>query len=480
MTDPTGPSASRRNEIAAEASADTAGVATPAEPTDRRTGTMDVLRALGRPRVLLVLLVGFGSGLPFLLTGATFGIWLREYGVSLSAIGFLSWVGLAYSFKFLWAPIVDKTDLPLFGRLGRRRGWLVFTQLVVGGGLIAMALVGPQGGLVTLGAMALIVAFGSATQDIVGDAWRIETARDDADQALLTSAWQLGYRFAVLATNALILVIAERIGWSGAYALYGALMAVAIVAVLLAGEPSARDGTARTAASPAIWTPRGLFDAVVGPFLAFLQTHRSAAVLMLAAISLYRLPDFVMGPMVGPFFIDLGIEKDVIAAVRLTFGLGGTLLGITTAGICALRFGFGRTLLVGAIVGPGSNLMYAALAALGLSPELLSATLFIENFSEGFAGSALVAYMGSLTSLGYTATQYALLSSFYALLGKVLKGFSGGAVESLQEGRSAMDGYALFFTGTAVVGAPALLLCALLAHRQNRAKRQLAAVAAPA
>ncbi len=478
MTQPAGPfepnvNAGRAGELAAEASADTAGAAAPSTPKTGKPGNRDVLRALGRPRVVYTLLIGFGSGLPFLLTGATFGLWLREYGVTLAAIGFLSWVGLAYSFKFLWAPIIDRVDVPLLGRLGRRRGWMLLTQVVVGLALLAMAGVGPEGGLPLLGAMALVVAFASATQDIAADAWRIETAQDDEDLALLTSAFQLGYRFAILAANALILFIAERVGWNGAYALYGLLMGVAIVATLLAGEPSSRDGLARDA-TPAIWTPRGIFDAIVGPFLAFLKTHRSAALLMLAAISLYRLPDFVMGPMVGPFFIDLGVSKDLLGAMRLSFGLGGTLLGITAGGLCALRFGFGPTLLVGAIVGPGSNLMYTALASFGFSIPLLASTLVIENFSEGFAGAALVAYMSSLTSLGYTATQYALLSSFYALLGKFLKGFSGTAVESLQAGRDAMTGYALFFAGTAVVGVPALLLCWMLYGRQKRQRAELA------
>lgn len=465
--------AGRGGELAAEASADTAGVAAPSTATaSGRPGTGDVLKALGQPRVLHTLLIGFGSGLPFLLTGATFGLWLREYGVTLAAIGFLSWVGLAYSFKFLWAPVIDKVDLPVFGRFGRRRGWMLFTQVVVGAALLAMAAVGPEGGLAVLGAMALVVAFGSATQDIAADAWRIESARNDEDLALLTSAFQLGYRFAILAANALILFLAERIGWNGAYALYGALMAVAVAATLLAREPQPRDGSARNA-SPPIWTPRGLFDAVVGPFMAFLRTHRSAAILMLAAISLYRLPDFVMGPMVGPFFIDLGLDKDTIGAMRLSFGLAGTLAGITAGGVCALRFGFGPTLLLGAVVGPGSNLMYAALATFGLSTPLFASTLLVENFSEGFAGAALVAYMSSLTSLGYTATQYALLSSFYALLGKFLKGLSGAVVEALQQGREAMTGYALFFAATAAVGVPALLLCWLLYGRQRRAAEQI-------
>jgi MFS transporter, PAT family, beta-lactamase induction signal transducer AmpG len=435
------------------------------------------LASLCRPKVALTLALGFGSGLPFLLTGATFGLWLREYDISLAAIGFLSWVGLAYSFKFLWAPVIDKIDAPLLGFLGRRRGWMALSQIVVGVSLIWMAIVGPEGGLTMLGVASLVVAFASATQDIVVDAWRIESADDTADLALITSAFQLGYRFAILAANALILFVANGIGWNGAYAVYGAAMSIALLATFLSGEPLSRTQTT----SPAIWTPRGLYDAIVGPFFAFLKTHGTMAVLMLAAISLYRLPDFVMGPMVGPFYVDTGIPRETIGSVRLTFGLAGTLIGIAAAGVAALRFGFGATLLIGAFLGPGSNIAYTILAWSGYSLPLFSGVLFTENFSEGFAGAALVAYMSSLTSIGYTATQYALLSSFYALLGKFLKGFSGQAVEGLQAiaGGDVMQGYALFFLGTALVGIPALVLCLIL-NRIAEQRKARALAAAPA
>lgn len=442
----------------------------PEGPAPRRQATaMDVLRALGRVRVLVTLMIGFGSGLPFMLVGNTLGLWLREDGVELAAIGFISWVGLAYSFKFLWAPIVDRVDVPILGRLGRRRGWLLLSQLIVAASLIAMALIGPSGGLTALGIAALVTAFAAATQDIVADAWRIETAQSDEDQGLLTSAFQLGYRFAILAGNALILFVAGQIGWAPSYAVWGVAMGLAMAATLMAKEPVDRRTLGEATGGKPLWTPAGFFDAVVGPFVSFLQTHRSAALLMLAAISLYRLPDFVMGPMTGPFYVDLGLTKEAIGAMRLSVGLVGTLLGIAAAGLSAIRLGFGTTLLIGAFVGPMSNLGYTVLAIIGLSTPAFGTVLFVENFSEGFAGAALVAYMGSLTSLGYTATQYALLSSFYALLGKVLKGFSGAAVEGLQVGRDLMHAYALFFAGTAAVGIPALLLCWILHQRTRKA-----------
>lgn len=442
------------------------------EAAPRKTGAGDVFKALGQRRVLITLLLGFGSGLPFLLTGATLSLWLGEGDVALSAIGFISWVGLAYSFKFLWAPVVDRFDVPLLGRLGRRRGWMVLSQLVVGCALIAMAIIGPEGGLVALGAAALVTAFASATQDIAVDAWRIESAENDEDMGLLTSAFQLGYKFAMLAGNALILFFATWFGWSGAYAIWGAAMAIAIAATLLAKEPVDRREIAAATGGAAPWTLRGMFDAVVGPFINFLKTHRTAAFLMLAAISLYRLPDFVMGPMIGPFYLDLGLTKEAIGAMRLSVGLVAAFVGIAAGGLSAVRFGFGPTLLLGALIGPLSNLGYTLLAVAGLSTPMFAGVLFVENFSEGFAGAALVAYMSSLTGIGYTATQYALLSSFYALLGKFLKGFSGVVVEGLQQGHELMTAYALFFAGTAVVGIPAVFLCWVLDRRNRRLKAE--------
>ncbi|WP_426027481.1 AmpG family muropeptide MFS transporter [Brevundimonas sp. TWP2-3-4b2] len=441
-----------------------------AEAAPRKAGAKDVFKALGRGRVLITLLLGFGSGLPFLLTGATLSIWLAEGDVALSTIGFISWVGLAYSFKFIWAPVVDRFDVPILGRFGRRRGWMLLSQTLVGAALITMAIVGPEGGLTALGIAALVTAFASATQDIVVDAWRIESAENEEDLALLTSAYQLGYRFAILAGNALILFFATRLGWNAAYAIWGAAMSIAILATLFAKEPLDRSDIAKVTGGAAPWTPRGMFDAVVGPFLNFLKTHKTAALLMLAAISLYRLPDFVMGPMVGPFYIELGLTKDAIGAMRLSFGLAGSIAGIAAGGLCALRFGFGRTLLLGALIGPMSNLGYTLMALAGLSTPMFAGVLFVENFSEGLAGAALVAYMSSLTGIGYTATQYALLSSFYALLGKFLKGFSGVVVESLQQGHELMVAYALFFAGTAAVGIPAVILCWMLDRRNRRLK----------
>ena len=441
--------------------------AKPAKKTSR-----DVLRALRRPKVLAMLLLGFSSGLPLYLVGNTMGYWMRENGSELSAIGFLSWVGLAYTLKFLWAPIIDKTNVPLLGRLGHRRGWMLLSQLVVALGLAGMAIVQPQGGLVVFGALALVAAFASATQDIVIDAWRIEIADDAEELGLLTSGTQFGYRTALLVTDALILILATYVGWALSYWAMVALMGVGLFAALfLAREPAASQRPEVTSHAP-LWTASGLWDAIAGPFLAFFKTHGKWALLMLAAISLYRLPDFVMGPMNNPFYADIGISKEFVGEVRASIGLATSLLGIAAAGISAVRFGFVPTLLAGAILGPGSNAAFTWVAYAGGDHTVFVAAMAIDGFATGFAGTALVAYMSSLTSIGYTATQYALLSSFYALLGKLLKGLSGVAVEQLAVGRTLIDGYALFFLGTALAGLPALLLCLWLSRRMR--------VAAPA
>lgn len=436
-------------------------MSTPPEPA--RADWRQVLRRLTRPKVAIMLALGFSSGLPFMLVGNTMGYWLREGGIELAAIGFLSWVGLAYSLKFLWAPLIDRLDAPLLGRwLGRRRGWMALAQIVVIGALAGMAVLRPEGGLLAFGAMALVAAFASATQDIVVDAWRIESAEGGAELGLLTAAYQLGYRGALLVTDALILIAAAWIGWAASYELMAAVMLVGLLATWFAVEPPASSRAATGSAGPSL---AGAVDAVVGPFIAFFRQHGRWALAVLAVIGLYRLPDFVMGPMANPMYADLGMDKELVGSIRGSFGLLATTAGIAAAGLSALRFGFVATLVLGAIVGPGSNLAFAWLAWAGNDVAVFSAAMVIDNLASGFAATALVAYMSSLTTAGYTATQYALLSSFYALLGKLGKGLSGVAVETLESGRSLMDAYALFFIGTALMGIPVLLLCLLLTRR---------------
>jgi PAT family beta-lactamase induction signal transducer AmpG len=428
------------------------------------------VRVYFRPRTLTMLLLGFSSGLPFYLTGNTLGFWLRDEGTSLTAIGFLSWVGIAYSVKPLYAPVIDRSDVPLFGRLGRRRGWMLVTQLAVCFGLFAMSVIGPHGGLTLLGACALLVAFSSSTQDIVVDAWRIEVA-DNADElGLLSSAYQLGYRVAIIITESLILIAAGHLGWPISYGIMGALMTVGILATWKATEPRRVDAVmnAKSATLP-LSTARGFYDAVVGPFMVFFKSYGWMALLMLLMISLYRLPDFFRGPMMNPFYHDLGLSKDVIGGIRASVGLTFAFLGIAAGGLSSARFGYFRTLIAGAVVQALGISAFSILAFYGADIRTFSAIMAVDDFALGFAGVALVTYMSSLTSLGYTATQYALLSSAYVYLGKVLKGTSGALVDDLsQHGHGLMGAYGTFFLISGAIGVPGVILCIILARVQRQ------------
>ncbi|MBC7795030.1 MAG: MFS transporter [Clostridia bacterium] len=423
----------------------------------------EVVAELRQPRVALMLGLGFSSGLPFLLTGATLSYWLRESGFTLTTIGFLSWIGFAYTLKFLWSPVVDRTDVPLLGRLGRRRGWMLLTQFVIAVGLVWMGLTGPLESLGLFGVGAVITAFGSATQDIAVDAFRIESATDANELGLFTGAYQLGYRAAIITTDALILFSVTRFGWQISYCVMAVLMVIGVLATFGVREPSRAEVAASTD-RPQGSHVLGFIDAVIGPFVAFFKSYGALALLMLLMITLYRLPDFVMGPMATPFYSDLGIAKDVVGAVRGTAGLAGSILGIATGGLLVARLGRIRALVVAGCMQTLSVSGFALLAIYGAPTPLFASVMAFDNFGVSIAGVALVTYMSSLTSLGYTATQYALLASSYTLAGKFLKGFSGLVVESLQRTHGAMQGYAIFFIGCGLVGLPAVLLCVVLAR----------------
>jgi PAT family beta-lactamase induction signal transducer AmpG len=433
----------------------------------KKRSVLEVLASLRQRKVAVMLALGFSSGLPFLLTGNTFGYWLRDGGTSLKAIGFMSWVGLAYTLKVLWAPVVDRLDVPLLGRLGRRRGWMAFSQILVAVGLVGMAVVGPSGGLTAVGAIALVTAFASATQDIVIDAWRIEASNGGEELGLMTSAHQLGYRIALLVTDALIIALAGHFGWPNSYLVMAICMATGLGATMYAME-SVRAEAVLDSKDP-LWTPRGFFDAVAGPFVEFFATHKQVGLLMLLAVALYRLPDFVMGPMYNPYYHDLGLAKDTVAAVRGSVGLIAAFVGIAAGGFSAVRLGLFPSLIIGAVL---QGLGTGAFALLSLSTHIgvFSAVMAGDNFAQAFAGVALVAYMSSLTGLGYTATQYALLSSAYALLGKFLKGFSGVVVDGLTPSHGLLGAYAAAFVGAGLVTLPALVLFVILARLNAKAQ----------
>ncbi|SCY52872.1 AmpG family muropeptide MFS transporter [Microvirga guangxiensis] len=395
-------------------------------------------------RIALMLPLGFSSGLPFLLVFSTLSTWLREAGISLTLIGLMSWVGLAYSFKFLWAPIVDRYDVPVLASLlGRRRGWMLVAQLGVMAGLVGMALTGPLVSLPLTIVSAVMIAFFSATQDVVIDGWRIDAAPTER-QGMMAASLQLGYRLALLCAGAGALYIAELASWPSAYLSMGALMGVGLVGTLLAP----RIDEVRVRENPPF------VQAIIDPLADLFQRKRMMLIPILALIACYRLPDFMAGIMANPLYIDLGFSKADIANISKLYGVWIGIVGAFSGGLALTRIGLWWTLLIGACLAAGSNVMFSWLAAGNATLTGLTLTISIDNFAQGFAGAALIAYMSGLTSPGFAATQYALLSSLYALPGKLIGGASGAVVDAY--------GYSLLFTGTAALGIPLAILCMIV------------------
>jgi Major Facilitator Superfamily. len=448
-------------------------------PTERRPGWRDAWAVYAHPRVLGMAFLGFSSGLPFLLVFSTLSAWLTQAGVDRADIGYFSWVGIAYSLKFLWAPVVDRLPLPLLTRwLGRRRGWLLLAQLGVAAGLVAMAGADPATRLSALVWMTVAVAFASATQDICIDAWRIEAVEVER-QGAMAASYQFGYRIALLVAGAGALVAAQHAGWHQAYLLMAATMAVGVVTTLLVPEPERTidRGTLadearvtafleRRASWPAGLRHAGawLLSAVVGPFADFFRRNGwRAALLILAFVALYRLPYLSMGVMANPFYLDHGFTLDQIAAVSKLFGVIMTMIGTAAGGLLVARLGLARTLLVGLLLIGVANLYFALMATMPKSITSLTLAITLDNFGSGIEGTAFIAYLSSLTNTAYTATQYALFSSLWSLPGKFIGGFSGVLVDGL--------GYAGFFVYTALLTIPALVLMALLWWPRQRPPR---------
>ncbi|MFT4243744.1 MAG: AmpG family muropeptide MFS transporter [Acidovorax sp.] len=419
-----------------------------------KTPWLQTLRVYLEPASLRMLALGFSAGLPLLLVLGTLSFRLREAGIDRSTIGYLSWVGLAYAFKWAWAPLVDRMPIPLLTRaLGRRRSWLLLSQCAIVAGLVGMAVADPLLALGPIVGCALAVAFGSATQDIALDAFRIESA-DASRQAALAASYQTGYRLAMIWAGAGVLWIAARAevagqvaayqngAWQTAYLAMAASMAVGIVTVLFSREP------APVALPPARNAAEWVQGAVVAPFADFLRRYGWHAALILALIAVYRISDVVMGIMANPFYVDMGYTKDEVAAVTKIYGVVMTLAGAFVGGVLAMRLGVMRVLMLGAILSAASNLLFAWLAGHGHDVTALIAVVSADNLAGGIASAAFIAYLSSLTNVSYSATQYALFSSMMLLAPKFIAGFSGDYVNAF--------GYAQFFVSTALLGVPVL------------------------
>ena len=421
------------------------------------------LKVYTQPASWRMLALGFSAGLPLLLVLGTLSFWLREAGIDRTTIGYLSWVGLAYAFKWVWAPLVDRLPLPgLTRRLGRRRSWLLLSQLLIAAGLLGMASQNPQLALTPMVWSALVVAFGSATQDIALDAYRIESASVQ-EQAALAATYQTGYRLAMIWAGAGVLWVATlaqgaQLGyavraWQVAYSVMAACMVVGIVTVLLSPEPQPRP------LPPSRSVQEWLHSALAAPFADFIARYRWQAALVLGLIAVYRISDVVMGIMANPFYVDMGYTKAQVAAVTKIYGVLMTLLGAFVGGAMAMRWGVMRVLMLGALLSASSNLLFAWLA--GQAPTTVGLTLVVsaDNLAGGIASAAFIAYLSSLTNVQYSATQYALFSSMMLLAPKWLAGFSGQFVDAY--------GYSPFFISTAALGLPVLVLVALAARVQT-------------
>ena len=417
------------------------------------------------PPALRMFFLGFAAGLPLLLVLGTLSFRLREAGIDRATIGFLSWVGLAYAFKWAWAPLVDRLPLPWLTRtLGRRRSWLMLSQSAIMLGLIGMALNDPKEALSAVVVWAVVVAFGSATQDIALDAYRIESAAVE-HQAALAATYQTGYRLAMIWAGAGVLWLAARAevadagnyqpqAWQTAYLVMAASMLLGWLTVWLSPEPT------QPPLPPARNLREWLRGALVDPFAEFIVRYRWQALLILALIAVYRISDVVMGIMANPFYVDMGYTKDEVAAVTKVFGVLMTLLGAFIGGVLSLRLGVMRILMLGAVLSAGSNLLFAWLGGVGHNLTALVWVISADNLASGIASAAFIAYLSGLTQVQYSATQYALFSSMMLLMPKWLAGFSGVFVDA--------HGYATFFTCTALLGLPVLLLVGLASRVHPR------------
>jgi len=433
-----------------------------------------------RARVVGMWFLGFSAGLPFLLVFSTLSAWLTDENVSRATIGFFSWIGITYSIKVVWAPVIDRLPLPFFTRvLGKRRGWMLIAQIGIAAGLLGMASINPSQDLQAIALFGLLVAFSSATQDVALDAYRIE-AMDKEYQGAMSATYIFGYRTALLVAGAGAFYIAEYANWPTSYTVMAILMGVGMLTVMVIREPEhviseqtieqeQRVAEALGDGQPGAWhrLKAWFSSAVVSPFVDFIKRYGKFAVIILVFIGIYRISDITMGVMANPFYLDMGYSKIDIANIGKIFGFFMTILGAATGGIFVVRYGIHRPLILGAVLVAATNLLFAFLATLDPDLTWLAIVISADNFSGGLAGSAFIAFLSSLTNAAYTATQYALFSSLMTLPAKILGGFSGVIVEGY--------GYEWFFSYAALLGSPAIIVALYLTLSHSARRQQLSA-----
>ncbi len=427
------------------------------------------------PRVLGMLFLGFSAGLPFLLLFSTLSFWMSEAGVSVTTIGLFSWVGVTFSIKVFWAPVVDRLPLPFFTTLlGKRRGWMLLAQIAIAAGLLGISQSDPLLDLAAIVYFALLVAFAAATQDIAIDAYRIE-AVEQSLQGAMSGSYQVGYRIGILVAGAGALYIAELASWPAAYISMAAFVGVGMITVLIIREPEVSQDRATLEREAALLSPveklglrKGRLhrivawfsSAVASPLVDFFARNGKFALIILAFVGLYRLSDITLGVMANPFYNEIGFSKIDIANIAKVYGVIATLVGALLGGILVVRIGLLKSLLIGALMVASTNLVFALLAVVGADLTMLTLAISADNVSGGLAGSVFIAYLSSLTNTAYTATQYALFSSLFTLPGKLVAGGSGYVVEAA--------GYVNFFFYASALGIPAILLVLYLMYHERQ------------
>jgi len=393
-------------------------------------------------RLMLILAQGFASGLPFLLTAATLSAWMSQAGVSKTLIGFMSWASSVYALKFLWSPVVDQIRLPVLANLfGHRRAWMLLSQAFCIIGMIGLGHSDPASNLAMTAFWVVVLASASATQDIVIDAYRIEylTQEQSGAGAAMTT---MGYRIGVLAAGGGALIIAGSYGFTVSYTVMAGLMAIGIITTFLSPEPARPPQREKQTYKAWVAT------AVMKPLTEFLG--RPGAVGILAFIMLYKYGDALWASMANPFYLELGFSLAQVGVVVKSYGVLMTILGSFLGGALVARYGIHRTLLWGGLAMGLSNLLLAALAKIGPSVPALSIVISIENFANGIGNVAFIAFMSSLCNLAFTATQYALMTSFMAFTRTILASGGGWLADQLD--------WVTFFVATTFAAIPGLAL----------------------
>ncbi len=432
----------------------------------------EAVTVYARPRVLGMLFLGFSAGLPFLLVFSTLGVWLAEAGASRTTIGFFSWIGIMYSVKVLWAPIVDRVHLPILKNIfGQRRSWLILAQTGIATGLLLLAYSSPANNLQLFAIYALLVAFSSATQDIVIDAYRIEAIEPEY-QAAMSATYVFGYKVSTLFASAGALFMAEYINWPMTYIIMAASMSVGIIATLVIREPEHRIKTSTLAQEEQLISRveqslhlKGQLQqfidwftaAVIAPFSEFFKRNGHLALIILLLIASYRITDITMASMANPFYLDLGFSKPEIASITKLFGVMFSLTGAALGGILVLRFGIFPILLSGGLLVILTNFLFAWMSTIGHDLTMLTVVIGADSLAGGIATAVFIAYLSSLTNTAYTATQYALFSSLMTLFPKMIAGFSGIVVDNF--------GYFTFYIYSSLLGLPAILIILYLMRR---------------